>query len=104
MSVIEEIAAERARQISAEGWTQEHDDEHNKGQLAAAASCYAANACLAVSEPANTYDGMNPPSAWPWSLRWWKPRGARRDLVRAAALIVAEIERLDRCPAKKGGA
>jgi len=27
---------------------------------------------------------------------WWKPKGPRRDLIRAAALIVAEIERIDR--------
>jgi hypothetical protein len=27
---------------------------------------------------------------------WWKPKDRRRDLVRAAALIIAEIERLDR--------
>jgi hypothetical protein len=33
---------------------------------------------------------------WPWDLKWWKPTTPRRDLVKAAALIVAEIERLDR--------
>ena len=37
---------------------------------------------------------------WPWSLDWWKPKDPRRDLVRAGALIVAEIERLDRQPAR----
>ena len=36
------------------------------------------------------------PVGWPWHRQWWKPKNARRDLVRAAALIVAEIERLDR--------
>jgi len=33
---------------------------------------------------------------WPWADRWWKPKSVRHDLIRAAALIVAEIERLDR--------
>ena len=33
---------------------------------------------------------------WPWAASWWKPKNRRRDLVRAAALIVAEIERIDR--------
>jgi hypothetical protein len=33
---------------------------------------------------------------WPWHDDWWKPKDRRRDLIRAAALIVAEIERLDR--------
>lgn len=33
---------------------------------------------------------------WPWPSKWWKPKSQRRDLVRAGALILAEIERLDR--------
>jgi hypothetical protein len=37
---------------------------------------------------------------WPWEDKWWKPKDRRRDLVRAGALIVAEIERLDRLAAK----
>jgi hypothetical protein len=37
---------------------------------------------------------------WPWSLHWWKPKSPRRDLIRAAALIVAEIERLDRADSR----
>jgi hypothetical protein len=37
---------------------------------------------------------------WPWSVQWWKPKDRRRDLVRAGALIVAEIERLDRAAAR----
>lgn len=31
------IAAERARQISREGWTPEHDDEHRNGEMAISA-------------------------------------------------------------------
>jgi hypothetical protein len=37
-----------------------------------------------------------PPQQWPWLSKWWKPKDRRRDLVRAAALVIAEIERLDR--------
>jgi hypothetical protein len=36
------------------------------------------------------------PKMWPWARQWWKPTGARRDLVKAAALLLAEIERIDR--------
>lgn len=45
-------------------------------------------------------DGM--PDAWPttWAEDWWKPKNPRRDLVRAAALLIAEIERLDRAALK----
>ena len=39
---------------------------------------------------------------WPWLSSWWKPSTNRRDLVKAGALILAEIERLDR--AEKVGA
>jgi hypothetical protein len=86
MSAIEAIAAERQRQIEAEGWTPEHDDEHDDGQLAKAASCYA-------SPP----DCTNRHFDWPWAMEWWKPsEDRRRELIKAAALIVAEIERLDR--------
>ncbi len=41
---VELIAAERQRQMTAEGWTHEHDDEHDDGSLATAAACYAADA------------------------------------------------------------
>jgi hypothetical protein len=41
---------------------------------------------------------------WPWDRKWWKPKDRRRDLVRAGALILAEIERLDRAAAKTSGA
>lgn len=33
-----DIAAERVRQVEAEGWTPEHDDRHNNSELACAAA------------------------------------------------------------------
>lgn len=100
-SVIEEIAAERRRQVCVEDWTPEHDDEHDTGALAAAAACYALEACAPAAE--NDYWRERRRTAarelWPWDYEWRKPKGSRRDLVRAAALIVAEIERLDRLAA-----
>ena len=89
MTVIEEIAAERRRQIEVEGWTPEHDDAHNKGEMASAAACYAVGD-YAVRDP-NKWITL-----WPWDRAWWKPTTRRRNLIKAAALIVAEIERLDR--------
>lgn len=97
--VIEEIAAERKRQISNEGWTPEHDDLHSNGQLALAASCYASQSSLL--QDALCYDQTQTPKLWPWQPKWWKPKNPRRDLIRAAALIIAEIERLDRCQKKQ---
>lgn len=102
--VILEIARERERQMSAEGWTANHDDRHRNGELGTAAACYASPERMFKTrvvagrgyEPATLYV-----DAWPWEDRWWKPKDRRSDLVRAAALIVAEIERVDRAAASK---
>jgi len=93
MAVIDEIAAERRRQVEAEGCTPAHDDQHRNGEMAAAAACYALPGIPLRDRIANV------PKAWPWSREWWKPKDRRRDLIRAAALLVAEIERLDRATA-----
>lgn len=95
-----DILAERDRQVSAEGWSEDHDDEHGEGQMALAAGCYALHAAgLRQGHPEPV-----PPQLWPWDACWWKPKDRRRDMVRAGALIVAEIERLDRAAVKGGGA
>jgi hypothetical protein len=92
----DQIAAERQRQIIQEGWTPEHDEEHDAGQLAAAGAAYAMNAADQL-HPYSQGDGKNqPPLCWPWSGEWWKPKDPLRDLVRAGALIAAEIDRLKR--------
>lgn len=95
-----DIAAERERQKSAEGWTPEHDDEHRDGSLAQAAACYASNAATWAEYGSRKLAGKYAPLStgfrWPWAREWWKPKSQRRDLVRAGALILAEIERLDR--------
>ncbi|ENU2139557.1 ead/Ea22-like family protein [Klebsiella michiganensis] len=84
-----DVLAERQRQITAEGWTPEHDDEYEHGELADAAGCYALSSEL--------FDcAGEPPRPWPWPDEWWKPGNRRRDLVKAGALILAEIERIDR--------
>jgi hypothetical protein len=74
-----------------EGWTKEHDDTHSCGEMAVAAACYANPAPHGVRP-----QSVEAPAAWPWSREWWKPKDRRSNLVRAAALLVAEIERLDR--------
>ncbi len=90
-----DVQAERRRQITAEGWTPEHDDEHADGQMAQAAGCYALHAGgIGTDWP----DGRQNGAAlfWPWDKDSWKPTTPRRDLVKACALALAEIERLDR--------
>lgn len=92
--IIGEIRGERMRQKADEGWTPEHDDQHERGEMSAAAGCYALNA-------ASPFANGIVPIFWPWERKWWKPKNSRRDLVRAAALIVAEIERLDRATVQR---
>jgi len=84
-----DVLAERQRQISVEGWTPEHDDEHERGDLVKAAACYALH-----SAPIGSV--RNHLCFWPWDERWWKPKDSRSNLIKAGALILAEIERLDR--------
>lgn len=98
-----DVLAERRRQIEAEGWAPEHDDAHTAGQLAGAAVCYAHHVNArgwVVGTPFDTYATEDAPIEWPWDESWWKPTTPRRDLVKAAALILAEIERLDRAAPK----
>lgn len=126
-----DVLAERRRQVSAEGWTPEHDDTHTGGEMAGAAACYALYGATynapshypprkvyaAVAEARrNAEKDMDTtreairmaigepkaPKNWPWNAEWWKPSDRRRNLVKAAALILAEIERLDR-KASEGG-
>ncbi|WP_124078763.1 hypothetical protein [Pseudomonas aeruginosa] len=88
-----DVQAERRRQITAEGWTPEHDDLYCAAELPRAAAAYILN-------------GANDeaPAIWPFVAKWWKPRDARSNYVRAGALILAEIERLDRAaPGKEVG-
>jgi hypothetical protein len=105
-----DVLAERQRQITAEGWTPEHDDEHAAGDLALAAACYALpdthreifprkdarDVGRSADETILIYDDVLCPHLWPWHGASWKPKTRRNDLVKAAALILAEIERLDR--------
>lgn len=96
------IAEERARQISVEGWTPEHDDKHRRRQLAVAAESY-----LATHSSPDVCVPRCPQLAapcwnWPWAKKWWKPSpDPVRNLVKAGALIAAEIDRLQRKKSRK---
>jgi Lar family restriction alleviation protein len=85
-----DVLTERSRQVEAEGWTPEHDDKHDTGEMAVAAACYALSSA-GYAKPAIW-------EIWPkaWGVNWFKPKDRRRDLVKSVALGIAEIERLDR--------
>lgn len=111
--VLLEIAAERRRQVEAEGWTPDRDDMYEDGSLAMAAAAYAVHAAdpraqldLSVGRLGrflqagwvNLWLLLWPPS---WDPAWFKPTTPRRDLVKATALMVADIQRRDRARAKE---
>lgn len=85
------IAAERRRQIEVEGYTVEHDREHDAETLTAAAVCYA-------TPPKYRLEPTCTPRYWPWRTSEWKPTPGdrRRELVKAGALIAAALDRLAR--------
>ena len=91
MTGSELITAERQRQIEviqALGHTPEHDDKYIDGELALAAQCY-----VMESLP----DAETADASWPWDKRYWNPSDDPiRNLVKAGALIAAEIDRLQR--------
>lgn len=86
------IEQERNRQIDVEGWSAVDDDSYVAGQLANAAACYA------LTQKARNAENDPVPRYWPFAERWYKPtpEDRERELVKAGALIVAEIERLQR--------
>lgn len=76
-----DVIDERVRQLEAEDWDHAHDDEYINRELSSAALCY-------IQECTTNW--------WPWGDDDWKPKSRRENLVRAAALLIAEIERIDR--------
>ena len=96
------IEEERLRQQApppeGEDWTAEHDDaNHDLGDLALAAACYAL--CSVVGEDSMQNNG-HLDVWWPWDTEYWRPADQKRMLVKAGALIAAEIDRIDRLAAR----
>lgn len=95
---VELIAEERQRQIEKEGWTPEHDAEHTDESLSKAAACYAMPSNERTKYQSFHSQYGNFPRWWPfsWDLKFWKPTPDNRikELVKAGALIAAEIDRL----------
>ncbi len=87
------IMAERQRQISGEGFSSKHDDTWANGEMGEAAMCY----LLAQSNDVDTCLWL-----WPWAPEWFKPGDHKRNLVKAGALIAAELDRVLRMEQKRG--
>ncbi len=96
---LELIILERERQITQEGWSKERDLEvHPHGELAMAAACYIYDYMSRPQQKNTAYYHNQAMTFWPWAMKWWKPTPDDdvRQLVKAGALIAAEIDRLQR--------
>lgn len=116
---IELITEERRRQIEEEGFDANHDAQHYGGELAMAAICFAAPKQIYFRANAASRDGFIYVDPFPetWDLSWDKRQEYGGDdlnddrlpdpasytqeeridlLVKAGALIAAEIDRLQR--------
>lgn len=98
------IETERSRQIEFEGYDSEHDREHEgTGDLADAGACYACCAAAMIRGASleelaelmtDNFEGL---LNWPWDAIDFKPtEDPIRALVKAGALIAAQIDLLQR--------
>lgn len=108
----QEIADERWKQITRESYTLDHDDRLVSGELASGAAAYCLSAASrnsidgfaavqvhAAAIPGTSVDAIR--KAWRRNISVFKPTYPRRDLIKAGAMIVAEIGRIDRASAKR---
>lgn len=95
---LKEISKERQRQIEKEGYSQSHDDEHGDGSIADAAACYAATSDFLFQPVAVSEAGARITDVWPWHPDSNKKQNhsRKRQLVMAGAMILAELERIER--------
>lgn len=94
-----DILGERSRQRRLEGYDDYHDDQLDDWSLASSALAFIEDARLRSTTGGKGFDDT-PPASWPSSKQAWKPKNVRQSLVVAAALLIAEVEKLDRAADK----
>lgn len=91
MSGIQKIAQERARQLKVENFSTKEDflrDPNGQEKLIEGAICY-------LNSP--QLDSKECPINWPFPMNMWKPtpEDRERELIKAGAMIAAEIDRIE---------
>lgn len=90
-----DMLAERARQKSEEGYTDQHDDAHDNGSLISKAIAYLVDVRLREQGAAGFTEA--PPDYWPGKPEEWKPkREIWRQKVQAGAILIADLDRQER--------
>lgn len=96
----QDVLRERRRQFSTgvggKAFDAQHDNLHDPGQLSGAGAAYALNAACILYPHNGTFVEDPTQTGWTWDVDCWTPTTPRRDLVKAAALLLAEIDRGDR--------
>lgn len=89
MSGEELIKQERVRQVEVEGYDEVHDDGCHHNELVDAGDAYLRFAKAGKNQPL--------PKFFPWANEYWKPSDDEaRNLEKAGALYLAELERIKR--------
>lgn len=88
-----EIILERFRQIEEYDYDASHDDTHRQGEIAAMAAAYSQ---LSTDHENEAVQQHVQGELWPWDETMPRHHSRRDLLITAAALLVAEIERIDR--------
>ena len=89
------IAIERKRQIEELGYDVKNDALYSKNELADAAICYACTPDIRDQDDEENGTSLNV-VLWPWDEKYWNPTpdDRKRELVKAGALIAAQIDRI----------
>lgn len=100
-----DVLAERRRQVESEGYSEQHDDEHVLGELGLAAALYAIpyEAEIAEEKLLSQEDFIGLDIALTIACGWdLKPEpDVRQRKVKGAAMLLAEIERIDHAAARE---
>jgi hypothetical protein len=95
VTIYERIAERRQKQI-AKGYDAAHDDQHANGEIAMSAAAYCQSAAKPKLYQKKPGAAFTFPMCWPWKPAEFNPKNSKEDLIDAAAMIVAEYERLER--------
>lgn len=100
--IAREIQSERLRHVR-NGLAAGSPLLHNTGVLARAGAAYALMVGTRDWSRGKQCGLANPPIWFPWERSKWRPLSPRADLIRATAMLVGEIEIMDRADTKGGG-
>lgn len=100
-TAVRDVIAERGAQVDKHRYTLEHDQGHDPAELALAAAAYLNTAIDQMH--GKEHPASEVPEEWPFD-NGWKPGDVRRNLVKALALGLATLDRLDNAPRDSGEA